>query len=119
MVDTSHSVDGGFSFLTDLIQIQMRNFEAIQQAQKKMLEGIGIFAKSQSEIVEGTLRRSVSDPPNVMSSDVRAVASCQIESWKTVIQENQANSNILSEIAARASGEVAAILQSRMMAALD
>jgi hypothetical protein len=119
MADTLQSVDGGFSFLSDLIQIQIRNFEAFQQAQKKMLEGLGIFAKSQTEIVEGTLRRSVSDPPNVTSWDVRTLASRQIESLKTAIQENQANSNILSEIAARANGEVADILQSRMMAALD
>ena len=119
MVDSSQSVDGGFSFLTDLFHIQMRNLEALQQAQKKMLEGMGIFAKSQTEIVQGTLRRSVSDPPAVTSWDIRAVASHQIESLKTMLQENQANSNILSEIAARSSGEVATILQSRMMAALD
>jgi len=119
MVDSSQSVDGGFSFLTDLFHIQMRNLDAIQQAQKKMLEGMGIFAKSQTEIVQGTLRRSVSDPPAVTSWDIRAVASHQIESLKTMLQENQANSNILSEIAARSSGEVATILQSRMMAALD
>jgi hypothetical protein len=119
MVDSSQSVDGGFSFLTDLFHIQMRNLEAIQQAQKKMLEGMGIFANSQTEIVQGTLRRSVSDPPAVTSWDIRAVASHQIESLKTILQENQANSNILSEIAARSSGEVASILQSRMMAALD
>ena len=119
MVDSSQSVDGGFSFLTDLFHIQMRNLEALQQAQKKMLEGMGIFAKSQTEIVQGTLRHSVSDPPAVTSWDIRAVASHQIESLKTMLQENQANSNILSEIAARSSGEVATILQSRMMAALD
>jgi hypothetical protein len=119
MADSSQSADGGYSFVADLIEIQIRNWEAIQQAQKKLLEGMGIFAKSQTEIVEGTLRRSVSDPPNVTSWDVRDVTSHQIESLKTLLQENQANSNILFEIAARSSGEVASILQSRIMAALD
>jgi len=119
MVDPVQSVDGGFGFLTDLIHIQIRNLEAIQQAQKKMLERMGIFAKGQTEIVEGTLRRSARESPNMTPWDVRAVASHQIESLKTMIQENQANSNILSEIAARSSGEVATILQSRIMAALD
>jgi len=119
MVNPSQSVNGGFSFLTDLIGIQMRNMEAIQQAQQKMLEGIGVLAKRQTEIMGGTLRRSVSEPSAVTSSDIRAVVSHQIESLKTTILENQANSNILSEMAARSSAEVANILQSRMMAALD
>jgi hypothetical protein len=119
MVNPSQSVNGGFSFLTDLIGIQMRNMEAIQQAQQKMLEGIGVLAKRQTEIMGGTLRRSVSEPSAVTSSDIRAVVSHQIESLKTTILENQANSNILSEMAARSSAEVATILQSRMMAALD
>jgi Phasin protein len=112
-------MDGGFGFLTDLIGIQMRNVEAIRQAQQKMLEGMGVLAKRQTAIIEGTLRRSVSEPSAVTSSDIRAVVSHQIESLKTTILENQANSNILSEIAARSSAEVATILQSRMMAALD
>ena len=119
MVNPSQSVNGGFSFLTDLIGIQMRNMEAIQQAQQKMLEGIGVLAKRQTEIMGGTLRRSVSEPSAVTSSDIRAVVSHQIESLKTTILENQANSNILSEMAARSRTKVATILQSRMMAALD
>ena len=119
MVDPSQSGDGGFSFLTDLIGIQMRNMEAIGQAQQKMVEGMSVLAKRQTEIIEGTLRRSVSEPSAVTSSDIRGVVSHQIESLKTTILENQANSNILSEMAARNSAEVANILQSRMMAALD
>src|SRR6266446_2108952 len=95
MVEPSLAIDGGFGFLTDLIGIQMRNMEAIRQAQQKMLEGIGVLAKRQTEIIEGTLRRSVSEPPAAT------------------------HSNILSEMAARSSAEVANILQSRMMAALD
>lgn len=54
-----------------------------------------------------------------MPSDIRAVVGHQIEAFKTTILENQTNSNILSEMAARSSAEVANILQSRMMAALD
>jgi phasin family protein len=119
MVEPSLSVDGGFGFLTDLIGIQMRNMEAIRQAQQKMLEGIGVLAKRQTEIIEGTLRRSVSEPSAATSPDIRSVVSHQIESFKTTILENQTNSNILSEMAARSSAEVANILQSRMMAALD
>lgn len=119
MVDPLRSVNGGFGFLSDLVGIQMRNMEAVRQAQQKMLEGIGVLAKRQTEIMEGTLRRSVSEPSAVGSSDIRGVVGQQIESLKTTIQENQANSNILSEMAARSGAEVADILQKRMMAALD
>jgi phasin family protein len=119
MVDTSLPVDGGFGFFTDLIGIQMRNMEAIRQAQQKMLEGMSVLAKRQTEIIEGTLRRSVSEPSAATSPDIRAVVSHQIDAFKTTILENQTNSNILSEMAARSSAEVADILQSRMMAALD
>ena len=119
MVEPSLSIDGGFGFLSDLIGIQMRNMEAIRQAQQKMLEGMGVLAKRQTEIIEGTLRRSVSEPSAVTSPDIRGVVSHQIESFKTTILENQTNANILSEMAARSSAEVANILQSRMMAALD
>jgi phasin family protein len=119
MVDTAQSVNGGFGFLTDLIGIQMRNMEAMQQAQQKMLEGMGVLAKRQTEIIEGTLRRSVSEPSPATSPDIRTAVSHQIEAFKTTILENQTNSNILSELAARSGAEVANILQSRMMAALD
>jgi len=119
MVDTAQSLGGGFGFLTDLMGIQMRNMEAIRQAQQKMLEGMGVLAKRQTEIIEGTLRRSVSEPTAVTSPDIRGAVSHQIETIKTTILENQTNANILSEMAARSSAEVADILQSRMMAALD
>jgi hypothetical protein len=119
MVDSAQSANGGFGFLTDLIGIQMRNMEAIQEAQQKMLEGMGVFARRQTEIIEGTLRRSVGEPAAVTSPDIRGAVSHQIETIKTTILENQTNANILSEMAARSSAEVANILQSRMMAALD
>jgi phasin family protein len=119
MVNTAQSVNGGFGFLTDLIGIQMRNMEAMQQAQQKMLEGMGVLAKRQTEIIEGTLRRSVSEPSAATSPDIRTAVGHQIEAFKTTILENQTNSNILSEMAVRSSAEVADILQSRMMAALD
>jgi hypothetical protein len=52
-------------------------------------------------------------------SSLQAAVVGQITSLKTTMQESQANSSILSELAARSSGDVANILQSRMFAALD
>ena len=121
MESTSQIFGNGLKYFGDLLAIELRNMEAIGLAQQKMLEGMGMLAKRQAEIAEGTLRRSFGAPPSVPSSasDVHAAVIGQITSLKTAMVESQANSNILSELAARSSGEVATILQSRMMAALD
>jgi hypothetical protein len=52
-------------------------------------------------------------------SDIRATLAGQIDLLKTAIREGQANSNVLAELAARSSGDVANTLQSRLLAALD
>jgi hypothetical protein len=121
METTSRIFGNGLRYFGDLLAIEMRNMEAIGLAQQKMLEGMGMLAKRQAEIAEGTLRRSFGAQPSVPSSasGVQAAVIGQITSLKTAMVEGQANSNILSELAARSGGEVANILQSRMMAALD
>jgi phasin family protein len=112
--------DGGLSYFSELLAIQMRNMEAVQRAQQQMMEGMGVLAKHQAEMLEGTLRHSFGTQPSAPAgSDIRAAITGQIESLKTAIKECQANSNVLSELAARSGGEVANTLQSRMMAALD
>jgi phasin family protein len=111
---------GGLSYVSELLAIQMRNMEAMRLAQQQMLEGMGVLAKHQAEMLEGTLRRSFGAQPSAPAgSDIRAAIAGQIESLKTAIKECQSNSNVLSELAARSSGEAANTLQSRMMAALD
>lgn len=106
---------------SDFFAIELRNLEAMGLAQQKMLEGWGVLAQRQAEMAQGTLRRSfdprIATAPS--SSAFPAAMVAQIESLKTAILEGQANSNVLSELAARSSGEVAGVLQSRMVAALD
>ena len=119
MESTSQLFGGGLSYVSELLAIQMRNMEAMRLAQQQMLEGMGVLAKHQAEMLEGTLRRSLGLRPAPAGSDIRAAVAGQIESLKTTIKECQSNSNVLSELAARSSGEVANTLQSRMMAALD
>jgi phasin family protein len=115
------SFGGGLSYVSELLAIQMRNMEAMRLAQQKMLEGMGVLAKHQAEMLEGTLRRSfgAQSPALASGSDIRATIADQIEALKTAIKESQSNSNVLSELAARSSGDVANTLQTRMMAALD
>jgi hypothetical protein len=118
MESTSQIFGNGLKYFGDLLAIEMRNMEAIGLAQQKMLEGMSVLAKRQAEIAEETLRRSFGAPPS-SASGIQAAVIGQITSLKTAIVETQTNSNILSELAAHSSGEVANILQSRMMAALD
>lgn len=120
MEDASRLFGTGFTWFCDLLAIEMRNVEAFGLAQQKMLEGVGVLAQRQAEIVDGTIRRSLDARPSPSGSTSPIdLAISQIGSLKTTMQESQANSNILSELAARNGGEVASILQSRMMAALD
>jgi hypothetical protein len=121
MENTSQIFGSSLKYFGDLLAIELRNMEAIGLAQQKMLEGMGILAQRQAEIAEGTLRRSFGAEAAMptSASGIHAAVIGQITSLKTAMLESQANSNILSELAARSSGEVADILQSRMIAALD
>ena len=120
-MDRASQAFGGLKFFSELLEIQMRNVEAIRLAQQKMLAGVGVLAQHQAEMLDGMLRRSLAALPSspASGSDIRAAIVGQINSIKTAIQEGQANSNILAELAARSSGDVANTLQSRLMSALD
>lgn len=111
----------GLNCFHEFLAIELRNMEAIGLAQQKMLEGAGVLAQRQAEIAEGTFRRAFGTQPFVptTASAIHAAVIGQIDLFKTTMMEGQANSNILSELAARSGGDVANILQSRMMAALD
>lgn len=126
MESTFQLFGNGLKYLSDLVAIELRNMEAIGLAQQKMLEGMGVLAQRQAEMAEGTLRRSFGAQSfgaegslPASASGVQSMVIGQITSLKTTMLESQANSNVLSELAARSSGEVADILQSRMIAALD
>jgi phasin family protein len=108
-------------YFGELFAIELRNIEAMGLVQQKMLEGWGQLVQHQAEMTHGTLRRSF-DPQVAGALSASSVPSAmveQIEALKSTILEGQANSNILTELAARSGGEVANILQSRMIAALD
>ena len=121
MEDGSRLVSGGLKCLTDVLAIQLRNLEALSLAQQKAIEGLGVLLHHQAEMAGDSLRRALdaqalaAPPP----ADVGAAFLSQITAFRTSIVEGQANSNILSEIAARSGAEVANILQARTLAALD
>ena len=121
MSDASQTFSGGLSFVGEIVGIQMRNLEAMQQAQQQMLEGMGDLVKQQAKMLEGTLRRSFGAQPSVPTSTsaARSAITMPIDTLKTTILESQANSNILTEQMTKSFGPVGTTLQSRMMQALD
>lgn len=122
-MDSSSQIFGkGLNCFSEMVAIELRNLEAMRLAMTKMVEGMGALGQRQADMLEGTLRRSLAPPPPpgpASAPAIRTAITGQISSLKTTILESQANSNILSELAARNGGEVATILQSRLMAALD
>jgi hypothetical protein len=121
MNGTTDVFGNGMKYLFDMAAIELRNMEALGQAQQKLVEGWSLLAQRQAEIAQGTLRRSFDQqapkPPTVGFGPTNLID--QIDGLKTAILENQANANILSELAARSSGEAMSILQARLLAALD
>ena len=107
-------------YIPNLVGIQMRNVQALFAAQQKLLEGLGMLAKEESQLMGSSLRRAfgtmqAASPP----ADVRGLIGTWIDDLKSSILDAQANSNAVSEIMMRSIGEVASSLQTRMMAALD
>lgn len=107
-------------YVSGLVGMQMRNMDAVATAQQKLLEGLGMLAKQQSQFMESSLRRAfdtnqAASPP----ADVRGLIGTRIDDLKSSILEAQARSNAVSEIMMRSLGEVAETLQTRMLAALD
>ena len=121
MNGTTEIFGNGMKYLFDVAAIELRNMEALGQAQQKLVEGWSLLAQRQAEIVQGTLRRSFDQQaPKQQTAGFGPTGLIeQIDGLKTAILESQANSNILSELAAHSSGEAMTILQTRLLASLD
>jgi hypothetical protein len=122
-MDNATRVGDGLKYLMDVFAIELRNLEALGLAQQKMIEGAGAVVQHQAGVAGDMLRKALdaralataAHPPAALGS---ALAS-QITALKTSMLDSQANANVLTELAARSGGEVANILQTRMMDALD
>lgn len=105
----------GLKYLMDVLAIELRNLEALGFAQQKLIEGIGALLRHQTEMVGGALRRLLDAKAlaGSLPADTGAALLAQVTAFKASIEESRANSNILSEVAARN------ILHVRTLAALD
>jgi len=118
ILNATSVIPNGAVIAAALMAIQMRNLDAMVAVQKAALEGFGAFARQQREILGSTLR-SATGTSTTVDADPRAAILRPIDALKTAMIDNSANSNVLSELAARSSANVADILQKRTMAALD
>jgi hypothetical protein len=105
--------------LANLVGIQMRNLDAFAAAQKAAMQSIGTLAKQQQEIMTASFRSAATLPASLFDGDARDRVTRPIEAVKALMLDNTANSNVMSELAARSSATIAGILQDRMLAALD
>jgi hypothetical protein len=122
MEDASRVV-GGLKYVMDVFAIEVRNLEALSLAQQKMIEGAAALLQHQAGMAGDLLRKGLDAKALATTAAPQAAVGSalvsQIAALKTSILEGQANANVLSEVAARSGGEVATILQKRMMDALD
>jgi hypothetical protein len=105
--------------LVNLVGIQMRNLDAFAAAQKAAMQSIGSLAKQQQEIMTASFRSAATLPAALFEGDARDRVTRPIDAVKAAMLDNTANSNVMSELAARSSATIAGILQDRMLAALD
>jgi hypothetical protein len=105
--------------LANLVGIQMRNLDAFAAAQKAALQSIGTLAKQQHETMTASFRTAATLPALLFEGDARDRAAKPIDAVKAAMLDSTANSNVMSELAARSGATVATILQDRMLAALD
>jgi len=103
-----------------LMAIQVKNLEALAAAQQAAMEGMGTLARQQQAMLTAKLQGSAGVPATLsMDSDPRAAIAKPFDAIKSAILENQAQSNLLTELAAQAGAGVAGILQTRFLASLD
>jgi hypothetical protein len=102
-----------------LMAIQMRNLDAFAAAQKAAMASISALAKQQSQILTTSLRGAAATPATLFEGDARDRVTKPIDAVKAAMLESTANSNVMSELAARSSATIATILQDRTLAALD
>ena len=105
--------------LANLVGIQMRNLDAFAAAQKAAMQSFGTLAKQQQETMTASFRTAATLPALLFEGDARDRVAKPIDAVKAAMLDSTANSNVMSELAARSSATVATILQDRMLAALD
>ncbi|MDO9708423.1 phasin family protein [Paracraurococcus lichenis] len=107
------------SVVSALMQIQMKNLDAMATAQKAVLEGMGTLARQQQDMLAASLKEFTASPPSLLGSDPRAAVAKPFDAMRSALLDGTARGNLITQIAAQSNATVAGILQDRMLAALE
>ncbi len=105
----------GMSAAADMMEIVMRNMQALTTAQLQVLEGVGLLAKQQTQMAQALLRNAAPGTIKLRATDPVA----GIDWLKTEMENSQATMNVVSQLIMDMSGNAATTLQTRTYAALD
>jgi Phasin protein len=100
-------------------EIQQRNLAALARAQKAAVDGMHALAQAQGDALEATLREMGALPGTVLLADPRTAIAAPFDLAGNAIRNGTARMNRLGELAAVTGADVAAILQDRLLAALE
>jgi hypothetical protein len=99
----------------DMLQIVVRNMQALTTAQQQVLDGIGLLARQQTQMAQALLRYATPGAIKLPATDPAA----SIDWLKSEMETTQAATNELSQLILNISGNAATTLQTRTYAALD
>jgi hypothetical protein len=119
MTEVSNKAGNILNYFDDLLNIHLKNVNALCAAQKKQLDGLSDIVAWQVDLAS-QLSRKLFNSPLVSSGSSHPVASIwdQIDVINNSIEDCQENSNALTEIMMKSSAGVAQVLKERMKAAL-
>jgi hypothetical protein len=103
------------SAAADMLQIVIRNMQAIATAQQQVLDGIGLLARQQTQMTQALLSHAT---PGAIKLPVNEPGA-GIDWLKSEMQNTQATMNVVSQLIMDMSGNAATTLQTRTYAALD
>ena len=103
-----------------LMQLQQKNLEALQAANKTMLEGFQVVLRREIELAKTNLEDAVRTIQDLMrETDPSANAKMRFDVAKTTVEKALTNLKELSDLAQKSNEEAFEILNKRALASFD
>ena len=103
-----------------MIALQQKNMEALQLANKTMLDGFQTVMKRELEIVRGSVDEAMKSLQDLMKeTDPKANTQMRFEVAKETLEKAMANLKELSELTQKSNEEAFSILNKRALESFD
>lgn len=103
-----------------LMALQQKNVEALQLANKTMMEGMQLLMKREIELIQAGMDDAMKSMQDLMSaSDPQENVKMRFEKAKEVMERSTANLNELAEMTQQSNREAFEILNSRYLDSLE